>query len=297
MYTRCPSCSTAFSVTAAQLRAGHGQVRCGSCLSVFDGLEYLEDPVPSSRWNVRTRGPAPHAGGAAEIGRARGREHPEETGSSSSSSMVAADAVNEATDAQPLEHDTALPVLEAAQTPPEREEVPEVIQADMARVAEMGGARKRRIGFSVACAVLALLLAGQYVWFHPDDVLRIYPTSRAWIESLCSYTGCALPERRDPSRVRLVSRDVRAHPEYEGALQIAATMVNTVPHPQPFPRMQFTLFNVNGQVIATRTFTPREYLAEDLSAHKDMPSRKPVQIVLDVLALEEAAVSFEFQFL
>ncbi|WP_407278706.1 DUF3426 domain-containing protein [Aromatoleum evansii] len=41
MLARCPACHTVFRVRSEQLRAHHGQVRCGSCLVPFDALENL----------------------------------------------------------------------------------------------------------------------------------------------------------------------------------------------------------------------------------------------------------------
>ncbi len=41
LITCCPKCDTQFRVTEAQLQVAKGQVRCGSCLHVFDGTEHL----------------------------------------------------------------------------------------------------------------------------------------------------------------------------------------------------------------------------------------------------------------
>ncbi|MBK8187544.1 MAG: zinc-ribbon domain-containing protein [Cellvibrio sp.] len=41
MVTRCPKCSTAFRITAAQLESAKGAVRCGSCLHVFKAQSHL----------------------------------------------------------------------------------------------------------------------------------------------------------------------------------------------------------------------------------------------------------------
>ena len=43
MYTRCPQCQTVFRITAAQLKARDGQVRCGRCQNVFRGDQHLVD--------------------------------------------------------------------------------------------------------------------------------------------------------------------------------------------------------------------------------------------------------------
>ena len=41
LITRCPNCSTQFRVTESQLAAAGGRVRCGACLTVFEGTEHL----------------------------------------------------------------------------------------------------------------------------------------------------------------------------------------------------------------------------------------------------------------
>jgi len=41
LITQCPSCSTRFRVTEAQLSAAAGRVRCGACLTVFEGADHL----------------------------------------------------------------------------------------------------------------------------------------------------------------------------------------------------------------------------------------------------------------
>ncbi|MBL4679372.1 MAG: zinc-ribbon domain-containing protein [Pseudomonadales bacterium] len=41
--TQCPNCSTSFKVTDAQLSAAGGSVRCGACLQIFKGSDYIFD--------------------------------------------------------------------------------------------------------------------------------------------------------------------------------------------------------------------------------------------------------------
>ncbi len=49
--TQCPHCGTQFRVTLAQLELRDGQVRCGSCREVFNGIdtvfEYTGEPSAS----------------------------------------------------------------------------------------------------------------------------------------------------------------------------------------------------------------------------------------------------------
>lgn len=41
LITRCPNCATQFRVTENQLAAAGGRVRCGACLTVFQGIDHL----------------------------------------------------------------------------------------------------------------------------------------------------------------------------------------------------------------------------------------------------------------
>lgn len=49
MYTHCPECSTYFRITAEQLRAAQGKVRCSNCDTVFNALETLEETLPAGQ--------------------------------------------------------------------------------------------------------------------------------------------------------------------------------------------------------------------------------------------------------
>ena len=291
MYTHCPHCATAFRITARELRLGRGRVRCGLCMGEFNALEFLRDdkgaPEPGQDLASDQQRPRqdlrPQA--AAEIqdgmGMAEDAEPDTLPGERTLEATAAdADAVDEARRAAP--GTAVLPaVLRRAPDDPSN--------------GRRGGVAS--VLLSVACAVLVLLLGAQYAWFEPSTLLRQYPQFHAVLEGFCHYAGCQLPDRRAPERIQIVSRDVRIHPSYEGALQIKATLVNAFPRVQAFPRLRFTLFNVNGEIIASRVFRPEHYLDPKLEVEQGMQPKAPVEIALDVLALEEAAVSFEFVFL
>ena len=57
LVTRCPVCATAFRVQGSQLSVRSGQVRCGKCGTVFDGLAALvEEGVERLRLEPGTGG-------------------------------------------------------------------------------------------------------------------------------------------------------------------------------------------------------------------------------------------------
>ncbi len=351
VYTRCPHCSTVFVVAAEQLKAAHGNVRCGTCLESFDAIPHLSDgpvqapvapdeavlaveaeedrahiddvdfdlepgiDVPSELSSEPEIAPLePEAElepVTDDIGDPRSAA---EQLSSTLDAVRAAASVDEkprvedppAHDEGPAGSDTARRVSVLEEAPPDAREplpesnpdaLPEVLREEAEEFAARNASRRRNVGYGATALALLALLAGQYVFFMPEDAARRYPQWRGAIESVCVRVGCVLPERRDPGRIRVVSRDVRVHPKIEGVMQIKATLTNSAPYRQPYPLVRFTLFNVNGQTIATRDFKPTEYLGRSVAASARLRPRTPFQVELDVLAPEEAAVSFEFSFL
>src|SRR3954470_22746263 len=59
LVTRCPKCATAFRVLPAQLGARNGQVRCGKCNTVFDGLAALVEGAQTPKMKDAVPAPAP----------------------------------------------------------------------------------------------------------------------------------------------------------------------------------------------------------------------------------------------
>lgn len=369
MYTRCPHCLTVFVVGAEQLKAAHGNVRCGTCFESFDAIPHLSDgpvqpshepreavdldrsepPETPTRNRVfadaiddapRQAVDAAHADAPDGALDWPGDPVPGDPRSASEQLSSTLDAVRAAAAIGESTSEPAADALDAtgsqAQPPPAGDEptrgeagdesvfpsagdagealhvdprrvaplpaegdaaLPRVLREEVDEAAARGAARRRNIGLGAAALSLVALLAGQYVFFMPDDASRRYPGLRGAIESLCVRIGCVMPEQRNASRIRVISRDVRVHPRYEGVLQIKATLRNAAPYRQPYPLVRFTLFNVNGQTIATRVFRPSEYLGRDVAASARLRPETPFQVELDVLAPEEAAVSFEFSFL
>ncbi len=60
MYTQCAHCQTLFRITAKQLKAASGRVRCGHCGQVFNALTRLVEHLPDEPARPRKDAPAEH---------------------------------------------------------------------------------------------------------------------------------------------------------------------------------------------------------------------------------------------
>jgi predicted Zn finger-like uncharacterized protein len=72
MYTQCPQCLTIFQLSAEQLKAAGGDVRCGQCLTIFNAIENLSEAPPSRETAATTD--AGHTGADHYADQAAGSE-------------------------------------------------------------------------------------------------------------------------------------------------------------------------------------------------------------------------------
>ena len=255
------------------LRDGQGEVRCGTCLLIFNALDCLSDELPTARASPDTADDvAAHP---------KAHEGSDPAGSAAHASAVADDA----------------PAASLSLGGMQSASAGQALLKDLQDLDGTNPPAVRHTGLWISAVLGLLTLAFQYLWFAPEDLSRRFPLVASQVESFCLSAGCMTRDARQPEFIRVISRDVRAHPRYEGALLVTATFSNTATWAQPFPGLRFSLYDVNGRTIAARTFSPQQYLGGVLPADAPLPPGQPVQVALEMLAPEEAAVSFEFTFL
>ena len=259
MFTDCPACQRQFRLSARHLSAAAGQVCCGFCGARFNALERLRDaPMESS----------------AAVALAREPE----------------------SDLEEPDFDIAIPAVAPAMPAVERPRpiwspAPEPMNADAVDGPRSGWA------WAVVALLLLVFGAGQVAWFQRDEILDRYPALAPHAERLCLLLDCSVLRYRDLGALTVLNRDVRAHPRYQEALLVNATISNGAGFAQPFPRIQLALSDTNGKVIAARAFAPGEYLDDSIDQQHGMAPGAPVHVVLELVGVGADAVSFEIGFL
>lgn len=280
MYTQCPSCITVYKLQAESLARARGRFRCGHCGEVFDGLERLVERLPEDGFidlpeEVASATPVVLAVPAMRPARQPGLSlrvtAPEKDASTWSSDW--SQAVREARP-HPRPSSARAPAPRVA----DRQDVPS----------------SRRWWFG--SAVLTLLLGGQIAYAEREFLLQ-HAGTRPLLDSICQAAGCTLPMREALADIRLVSREVRPHPDAPKALLISASMVNDAAFTQAFPIVEVTLSDLSNRPIAQRRFLPSEYLAENASVSRGFPPGSTAPLVFEVADPGQSAVAFEFRFL
>jgi hypothetical protein len=112
----------------------------------------------------------------------------------------------------------------------------------------------------------------------------------------------ATAHRRALRRARLRSaglartdRFPRHLPRRAAALLVTATFRNDARFAQPWPRLQLTLANPEGEALGLRRFGPREYFGSDPSQPR-IGAGESATVSLAVIDPGKRAVSFEVGF-
>ena len=273
MYAECPHCHAIFRVTEAILARAHGKVRCGECGQVF-----IATPAEGSG--------RPDSSQSSELLRSRPLDTPEPPPRPAKAPPSGAPA------------EGTSPPAAASAPPAEADEPPKYLPIEFepalpqTRPARHG---LRTLGWALLAVALMAVLAGQYLLAHRFE-LAVYPELRPLLGGLCRVAGCELPPRRALERIRLLGHSVYTHPTRDHALRIRARLVNRADFPQPWPVVEITFADLQGRPVASRRFTPDEYLPDATERPPLMPPGRSFPLVLDVVDPGPRALAFEFHF-
>ncbi|MBA3903673.1 MAG: hypothetical protein C0522_08380 [Rhodocyclaceae bacterium] len=258
MFTRCPSCGTAFRVTPEQLKARAGKVRCGHCNAVFNALDTLEDAQPA-------------APTAAESIAATAGQPPR--------------AVAENTPAEPVE-EPAPPAV----TGPEAESGEISGGTDAAPQARPS--RRRAFAWSLATLAMLALLGAQAAYVFRAELVLLEPDLRPALEEMCAALDCDIPLPHKAELVSIETSDLHPDPKQKNLLVLAATLKNRAPFAQAYPHLELTLTDTRDQPLARRVFAPADYLAQEAGIKAGFAANGDLAVNLWLDAASVAATGY-----
>lgn len=319
LITRCDHCQTVFRISAMQLQARGGQVRCGRCLQVFDGLAGLQADVPqadavqpaaSQATESKSTESPPAAAKPAEL---------QSAGSQPDSSLpqimpeagatVADDqslviesleiALPEPAQEPTRESGQDEPVIEAQELPlpadagdvsaqPEAAAAEPVIDEDNPFVPQAPVVEPRRRAWAVASVLLLIVFLGQAAYFYRGEIAARHALAREWVVAACAAAGCNVEMPQRPKSVLIEGSDLQViDPARPERIQLTATLRNHAGHAVGYPALDLVLTNANDHTLARRIFVPGEYLPRgiDRGAGLAANAEMTVRLALDAGSL------------
>jgi len=177
--------------------------------------------------------------------------------------------------------------------------LPDVIPPELRAESRAGKPRFAHLETTLlSLGIVVCILAGviQYSYYHRYQLVQ-HNELRPWLITLCDITGCDLPEPRDPRRIELSSKNIFSHPNTSNALMISATVVNQAEFEQAFPLLELRFEDIRGKPIASRRFTPEEYLSIPKVQINKMEPGNPVPFNIEIIDPGQDIISYEFDFL
>ncbi len=335
MYVACPACQSLYSITAAQLGAAGGQVRCSQCRTVFDAVSAVfDDPRqalthrhprsedvareidalvdraldqvsgvamdPGETRQADTRAQAPVRPAAADPSALPGPvETPRPETAVARQPGIGAGAERSASGLGRSDADCYAQPCAAEFVPPGDGSADDLSDDPAERLLlqamTVTPEPRTRWGALGASLLLTLTLLAQYAWWDRNRLAQL-SALRPALDWLCQPLACNLPLRHDLARVEMVEREVRDHPNVKDALLVSAAFVNRASYVQAYPVLQIAFSDISGAPVAVRRFRPEEYL-HDTSPARGMAPGEQTLVMLEVVDPGKRAVSFQFDFL
>lgn len=144
-------------------------------------------------------------------------------------------------------------------------------------------------------SVMMIIAATAQVGYFKFDSWSRHPDYRPAYTFVCELAGCQLPAIQDVSKINTQHFMVRLHPDVEQALYIDTLLVNNADYQQPFPDLNLLFTGLENEVIASRLFKPKEYLAGELAGATVMPLNIPIHIAFEIINPGAEAVSYRIE--
>ena len=266
--TQCPSCLDQYRVSSGQLEVANGQVRCGSCLHVFNAIQNSLSP------NI-------------ELSK---KPEPEETNTHFNEAEPKAEPNNFVDSREgSLEYLSSLrnsevPTLKISAEPVTLQ-APEIMP------------RRFAFGWLLACLFAMACIASQFIWFNRTTIYWNHPQYQGLLDEICSHINCKINSRQSLELIENQSILVTPHSEFEGALQIQLILNNRANFQQPFPALSLEFSDLKNRLVAHRTIQPNEYLDNQQPDWLSMPIEQPVQISLEIMSPGSRAVNYKLELL
>ncbi len=295
--TQCPHCRTQFRVTMAQLELRDGQVRCGACREIFNGIDHVYEYTgeqeflltpPATEQDLSDRMTLIDFGSLRDAPEAGGPSMQEELDALSRAiadlqskpwaeppATPRSEFGDEETEvAHPDEARVGTATADDASTGSMTDDTPGFVQ--QARRRERN-ARLWKLLLWTGIPLLMLALSAQLVYFFRSEIAARSPEAARYLRAICRRADCtiSLPMHIDQlslaaSRLEQVGADGSADAAAAASeaapgtavtrLTLIALLRNKGDLVQAWPSLDLKLKDAEGGTVVRKSFLPEQYL-------------------------------------
>jgi len=280
--TQCPSCFTRFLVTAEQLAAHNGEVRCGRCDGVFNATEHLEK-TESATPPIKIPAPRPETAPPQvekpQIALMSDNEEPEHFVSLSINTAGLETLSHQIISTDEIDNNKAPAAAPAHKPPPKpKASTPK---------------KPRKWPWAIGSLLLIVLIVAQGFYFLRVDIAAQLPGLKPALTSYCELLGCTIPLPEKTDLMSIESSDLAAVPMQPNVVTLSALLHNHATYTQAYPSLELSLTDTQDKVLVRRVFTPTEYLPSGDDSKLGLGANREINIQLHLDSGELRPVGYK----
>jgi predicted Zn finger-like uncharacterized protein len=291
--TQCPHCGTQFRVTLAQLELRDGQVRCGNCREVFNGIdtvfEYTGEPTatPSADSEASEAQDFSNRMTLFDVGTPGSTKN----AASESNMQEELDALSRAIAEQHAPFAAAAGMAEQPGFVKEARE-------------QARGGSGRRVLLWVGIPLLLLALIAQLSWMFRNEIAARSPQAGKLLRAACVRLHCEIKLPLNLEQLSLSSSRLEQAPPSESTpaaagngnevtlpMTLIALLQNTSDTVQTWPALELTLRDTDGTLLVRKVFLANDYVTPN-ELREGMPARSEREIRLPLALTGEPPAGF-----
>ena len=148
--------------------------------------------------------------------------------------------------------------------------------------------------WTLACFILLIISAIQLLVVNYETGSRS-ASFRPIYNIVCSYYGCEIPIFEDVKSIDIQHVRVQSHATKENALVVNAIMTNHSDFSQPMPKIAMEFYDLNGNPVAARLFSQKNFLDKDFLDITYMPPKTPIHLVISIADPGASAVTHKLK--
>ena len=130
---------------------------------------------------------------------------------------------------------------------------------------------------------LLVTLAGQTIYLYRTELSVFVPSARPYLEQYCEVLNCKIPVSQQSELLSIESSDMqKGTAQQQGVATLTAMIRNQATFPQVFPSLELTLTDTRDRALASRIFTPGEYLEENRRLSDTIDPNKEISVTLKI---------------
>lgn len=129
---------------------------------------------------------------------------------------------------------------------------------------------------------LLVALAGQAIYLYRAELSVFAPSARPYLEQYCEILNCKIPVLQQTELLSIESSDMQKGMAQQGVTTLTVMIRNQATSPQVFPSLELTLIDNQDRALASRIFTPGEYLEENRHLSDTIEPEKEISVTLKI---------------